>query len=325
MRIVMATEMSDEPFASFSFDGVVGLGLDALALTPEFSFFGVLASQGRLAQPTFGVFLADSDDDFSEISFGGHNPTRLKSDLAWSAVALPELGHWQVRILEIRIGNKTLDFCNDGECRAVVDTGTSLLVVPHSFMSPLYDMLEESLQDPPASTTGMVDCRKASGELLEFVLETSTLELGPGDYTRAAIQLGADADELTEDAATAVLAGDAPSKVDSSIEHTGVSNGNHDAASCHPTLMPIDLAPPLGPKLFIFGEPVLRKYYTAYDWAQKQIGFGLAAHLHQDTAAVEESKPLKPLKPLLLLQVNFAVKLTRRSASPCRAPPALPL
>jgi len=42
--------------------------------------------------------------------------------------------------------------------------------------------------------------------------------------------------------------------------------------------MPIDFPEPLGPKLFILGEPVLRKYYTVYDWQRRSVGFGLANH-----------------------------------------------
>jgi hypothetical protein len=62
MRIVTATKMSHEPFASFSFDGVLGLGFDSLALAPEFSFFNMLSTHGNLAHRSFGIFLADSDE-----------------------------------------------------------------------------------------------------------------------------------------------------------------------------------------------------------------------------------------------------------------------
>ena len=40
-----ATEMSAEPFQSFTFDGVVGLGLKALAVEPNFSIFQQLAKR----------------------------------------------------------------------------------------------------------------------------------------------------------------------------------------------------------------------------------------------------------------------------------------
>ena len=32
----------------------------------------------------------------------------------------------------------------------------------------------------------------------------------------------------------------------------------------------VKLPEPLGPKLFILGEPVLHRYYTVYDWEQKK-------------------------------------------------------
>eukprot|EP00928_Gymnodinium_smaydae_P051078 TRINITY_DN3460_c0_g2_i1.p1 TRINITY_DN3460_c0_g2~~TRINITY_DN3460_c0_g2_i1.p1 ORF type:complete len:442 (-),score=99.93 TRINITY_DN3460_c0_g2_i1:15-1340(-) len=46
---------------------------------------------------------------------------------------------------------------------------------------------------------------------------------------------------------------------------------------CSVALMTLDIPPPKGP-LFIFGDPFLRKYYTAYDRENLQVGFALAAH-----------------------------------------------
>jgi hypothetical protein len=47
---------------------------------------------------------------------------------------------------------------------------------------------------------------------------------------------------------------------------------------CQVSLMPLDVPPPNGP-LFIFGDPFLRKYYTAYDQANKRVGFATARHM----------------------------------------------
>jgi|Transcript_93375 saccharopepsin len=47
---------------------------------------------------------------------------------------------------------------------------------------------------------------------------------------------------------------------------------------CQVSLMPLDVPPPNGP-LFIFGDPFLRKYYTAYDSANKRVGFATARHM----------------------------------------------
>lgn len=49
------------------------------------------------------------------------------------------------------------------------------------------------------------------------------------------------------------------------------------ADGCEVSLMPLDVPPPNGP-LFIFGDPFLRRYYTAYDSENKRVGFALARH-----------------------------------------------
>ncbi|CAK0840908.1 unnamed protein product [Prorocentrum cordatum] len=266
MRIVHATEMSPEPFNSFTFDGILGLSLDSLALAPEFSVFGMMVREGRLARPSFGVFLAEGDEETSEISFGGHDPAKVRGEPAFVPVFGPEHGHWQVQITALRLGNQTLDFCSDGQCRAVVDSGTSLLAVPQALENDLAVMLEDSLRDPlEAGPDGSgVDCRLAQGMPLHFDIDGFTITLEPGDYTRQALR-------MSEDGTTVpALVSREPS--------VGEDGAEPLARSCWPTLMPIDFPEPLGPKLFIWGEPVLRRYYTVYDWHTQSIGFGRAAH-----------------------------------------------
>jgi len=291
LRVVMATEMTHEPFHAFAFDGVLGLGMDGLALAPEFSFFGMMTAQKILSQPSFGVFLADSDEEHSEISFGGHSPERVQSELMWAAVASPELGYWQVHIKSMRIGNRTLDFCSDGQCRAVVDTGTSLLAVPKVFANELQQELEDSLRDPPTSLEDEeegVDCRRAEGALLHFEIDGATLTLAPGDYARQAIQSQEESPEQLPDSASLA-------REIAALDEVGSAVGGQGANTCRPTIMPIELPEPLGPKLFIWGEPVLRKYYTVYDWQERRIGFGLAAHIDEEVTTVP---PLPRSRPL---------------------------
>jgi len=278
LRVVTATEMTHDPFHGFSFDGVLGLGLDALTLAPEFSFFGQMVAQGRVAKPTFGVFLGDGMDEESEICFGGYLPQRLQQDnavIAWSPVAMPEMGHWQVQINGIRVGNRSLNFCDDGQCRAVVDTGTSLLAVPQDFAEDLQGQLAASLRDPPSNGQDGIDCMLAEGAVLHFDIEGLTVSLSAGDYARPAVIMNGGEDEEAGD----------PTAIDKKMAE----------AKCQPTIMPIDMPAPIGPKLFIWGEPVLRKYYTVYDLAKKQIGFGLAARRN---VLVESPQLLR--KPLLV-------------------------
>jgi hypothetical protein len=247
-------------------------------LAPEFSFFEMMFKHAGLTHHSFGVFLADSDEDFSEISFGGPNPARLASELTYSAVASPELGHSQVKVLAVRIGNATLDFCKDGTCRAVVDSGTSLIAVPSSLVSQMKTMLDGSLRLRSPKPDEGVDCKKAVGQSLEFDVEGGTISLGPGDYTRAAMK--------AED-----------------MDDTRVSEADllQRLGSCHSALMGFDVPEPLGPKLFILGEPVLRKYYTSYDWKNKRIGFGLARQQNSEESLDVGETPGAAMSPLLMV------------------------
>jgi len=65
-----------------------------------------------------------------------------------------------------------------------------------------------------------------------------------------------------------------------------------DGERCEVALMPLDVPPPNGP-LFIFGDPFLRKYYTAYDRERNQVGFATARHF--DSTEEETSSLLVSL------------------------------
>jgi len=183
MRLIAATSMSEDPFADFDFDGVLGLGLGGLSQTPLFNFLDVVAGRagregraGDLAH-TFGVFLAPGDgaeaEADSEITFGGYDRARLDGELAWNSVDEPQLGQWMIRVRALRVDGERVGFCAEG-CRAILDTGTSLLTVPTDAFAELFDRLKH----PSASGR---DCRGA-GPRLHFELEGITLTLGPPDY-----------------------------------------------------------------------------------------------------------------------------------------------
>jgi hypothetical protein len=249
--MIAATEMSEEPFKAFDFDGVMGLGLAGLSQAPSFNFIEVLADNAKVAgtdlSHTFGVFLAIDGEGESEITLGGWSSKRLEdpSSLRWNTVLDPEMGHWTVEVKSMRVDNEPVMFCETGDCKAVVDTGTSLLAVPTNAFSEVYELLKH-----PVPPTG--HCRGA-GPQLHIELESFTVTLGPEDYARHEDTL--------------------PKK-----KPMFDTNAQVPKARCRPMLMTMDLPEPLGPKLFILGEPILRKYYTIYDAKAGRVAFGKARH-----------------------------------------------
>jgi hypothetical protein len=246
LRLVATTEMSEDPFSSFEFDGVLGMGLAGLSQTSEFNFLDSAAASAAWdpmpgAERTFSVFLAISDQEQSEITFGGWQVSRLQDgeELAWQSVQDPDLGYWQLDILSITANGIKTNFCDDG-CRAVVDTGTSLLGVPSSLGQDLAIALRHS-----ATSERLCD---GPGPQLEIRLANFTIVLDPVDYAR-------------------------PEFAGQELVAAGQSN-----SSCVPMLMHIDLPQPLSPKTLILGEPVLQRFYTAFDAGAKRIGFATARH-----------------------------------------------
>merc|ERR1719329_79476 len=168
LRIVLATEMTADPFGLFAFDGVLGLGLDALTLDPKFSFFGQMARQTKMPA-RFSVFLARSDEGESFISFGGYDEARASTAMQWAPVAMEELGYWQVQVKSVMVGDTPLEDCEDGSCRAILDTGTSLLGVPRQSARVMHRLLARPVPEGGTDADG-IDCREVPGQQLHFDL-----------------------------------------------------------------------------------------------------------------------------------------------------------
>jgi len=256
MKFIAATEMSEDPFKDFTFDGVLGLGLPTLSHTSGFSFLeaaSVLTKEkGSAYAKTFAVFLGSHEEETSKITFGGWDEEHLnENEVLWNPVLEPEMGHWMLEVKSLRVDGQVLSFCDTG-CKAVVDSGTSLLGVPSDIFPELFELLNH-----PASLEG--ECKSQSPHL-EIELNGLTLTLDGEDFAHPEEHQSLNVPQEWEP------------------QRTTSQHKTRDDIICSPMLMTIDLAEPIGPKLFILGEPVLRKYYTVYDAEQQRIGLGLAQH-----------------------------------------------
>lgn len=256
LRVVAAVEMSEEPFNSFRFDGVLGLGLQPLALTPEFSFFNMMTKSKGIAHPFFSMYLGYHEEDQPEIIFGDYSHERLSAGVRWAPVSNPESGYWKVKIESVFIGQERLDICDAGDCVGIIDTGTSALAVP----KPNVIEFQKRLVRKVAGNRTDVDCRKEAGPDIHFQISGDlTLSMSVDDYARPAPLL-ASTDLVSR------LKGRAANPVASL--GTGPSH-----AYCRPSMLPIDKGSPLGVQTFIFGEPILRKYIGVFDSSAPRIGF----------------------------------------------------
>lgn len=275
-QAVMATEMSSRPFDQFKFDGIVGLGLPALALNQNFSLFEHFVRSGQLPFPYFSFFLAEGDDgETSEIAIGGHNPKHLLEPISWVPMAKPELGYWQVQILAVHINGTKLDVCSTGDCHGILDSGTSHFGIPSGASDTFNELLTRSAGD-------VTDCRRVDAPTVLLELSGLNITLHPENYMRL---LPVPSDVLGDSNITVspgVVLQDHPEAEHSQNAAPGELAPPSDLL-CTPKLLPVSWPAPVGPNVFILGEPVLQRYYTVFDWVGERTGFALANHLRPPT------------------------------------------
>lgn len=252
MSLLVATNMSVTPFARTPFDGVVGLGLKGLSMNDRFNFFGRLSAAKRLAKQ-FAFFIPSvGSSEAAELTFGGHNTARLGAPLVWVPVMTPNDIFWQVAIKEVRIGNWTFDACKAGGCPGVIDTSSSYMGVPTAIIDRL------------AGNGGI--CGRSANPDLELTLTDGTvLTLTARDYAARGDDDG--------QCASLLYPVDAPILESAGHLDVGSAEDRHGG---------------LDPQTFILGEPLLRRYYTVFDWGHKKIGFGLAADVAATKKVVEK-------------------------------------
>lgn len=164
-----STEETDSPFANFKFDGVLGLAMPKMSRSPAFSMMTRMQKENSLPEPIFSVFLSDSSEEDSEVTFGEIKQEHMDGELFWMDVAEAS-GYWEVKIDDIAFDSVPQGICED--CRVAVDTGTSELAGPSDVITKLRHRL---------GVAG--DCANFHKlPKLGFVMGGHVMSLDPPDY-----------------------------------------------------------------------------------------------------------------------------------------------
>lgn len=166
---IATTYESHDPFKFFSFDGVLGLGLETMSQGPAFNLMDRLRSHRALHDSLFTVFMSEDDDEVSEVTFGDIKTEHLDSELIWAPVER-NYGFWEVRMGDITLNEEEMNLCTG--CYVAVDTGTSELAGPADVIDRL--MVELNVER---------DCSNFDSlPRLGFTVAGKVLNLEPKDY-----------------------------------------------------------------------------------------------------------------------------------------------
>lgn len=172
-NVLLATEMSDEPFGLFPYDGIVGLGLPTSSSPAGSNLMSQLAQDRALKDDLFAVWLStEADGEDSEITFGTISENRIGlPQFLWLPLSSTSSGMWQVTMKDVTVNKVPLQLCDVG-CQAAFDTGTAVLGGPKRIIEAMLTALSVDK-----------DCSNYNKlPLLGFEFNGYNLNIEPSDY-----------------------------------------------------------------------------------------------------------------------------------------------
>lgn len=169
------------------FDGILGLGYPQIAMPPDrerpvLPPFDEMMNRKVLPSNQFAFYLSTCPSgqeqcDGSQLTLGGVDSSKFTGDIHYVQQVFYQslLGYWLVKSTALTVGGKSLGLCTTPilGCPMVVDTGTSILVVPPGQMAKVTQAIGN------VST----DCANvASLPTLSFELGGKTFTLEPDFY-----------------------------------------------------------------------------------------------------------------------------------------------
>eukprot|EP00163_Fabomonas_tropica_P009147 TRINITY_DN18944_c0_g1_i1.p1 TRINITY_DN18944_c0_g1~~TRINITY_DN18944_c0_g1_i1.p1 ORF type:complete len:606 (+),score=233.73 TRINITY_DN18944_c0_g1_i1:285-2102(+) len=167
------TRLTGYIFKFSKYDGIVGLSYPTIALRGVTPVFDNVEKENPdpLKRDQFSFFLSTTPGEYGALVLGGTLPGLHHGDFHYAPVV--KKGYWLVKMDDVKLGGKSLGFC-DGGCQVAVDTGTALIAGPKHHMKHLNHQLGIS---PDCSNTDQL-------KDIEFVINGKSLKLTPQQYTR---------------------------------------------------------------------------------------------------------------------------------------------
>jgi hypothetical protein len=171
-------------YAVGHFDGICGMGLDDISVDHVETPLRALVNSGKLDEPVFAFYLGSGGAD-GELTIGGVNSARYTGDFHYVPVVdmVPgTTGYWEIVLDDVTVNGKSISSAK----RGVVDSGTSLMVVPTNEIKAIAATVGAKQVSfiPPLNREYKIDC-DASAPDIDFQIDGKTYALTKDDYTIA--------------------------------------------------------------------------------------------------------------------------------------------
>jgi hypothetical protein len=164
------------------FDGICGMGWDDISVDGVETPLRALVNSGSLDEPVFAFYLGSGGAD-GELTIGGVNSARYTGDFHYVPVVemIPgKTGYWEIVLDDVQVNGASISSAK----RGVVDSGTSLMVVPTNEIKAVADAVGAKRLSiiPPLNREYTIDC-DATAPSIDFQIDGRTYSLAKEDYT----------------------------------------------------------------------------------------------------------------------------------------------
>lgn len=174
-------ESMQEPgptFAHSKFDGLVGMGYDALGVPGARTPFSQLMKSEKCSEKVFAFWLNRNEQGEAqggEIALCGTDPAHYTGDLTY--VPVTRKAYWQFTVDSVSVNGEKLS----SNFQAIADTGTSLITGPSEDVERLHQLIGASKN--PMNGEYMVECSTVpSMPTIVFTIGGKQFPLTPDQY-----------------------------------------------------------------------------------------------------------------------------------------------
>jgi len=129
-------------FTGSPFDGILGLAYQSISADNVPTFFDNAVKQNNIAS-VFAFYLdSTSGSNSSVLTFGGYDDSYFTGSITYHTLYLDTGNYYMIQWTSVSVGSQPINMnCGTLGCRAIVDSGTSLIVGPNSVVSSILSKL----------------------------------------------------------------------------------------------------------------------------------------------------------------------------------------
>jgi cathepsin D len=123
--VALTVSQTQKPFSSLSkIDGIFGIGK---------------STKFAETKPVFSFYLSNDTAKSGNLTLGGLDVKHVDENAPAHAHPVSDPNTWSIDLVDIKVGNHRVGICPDGPCKALIDTGSSLVTGPPTDMQKVLD------------------------------------------------------------------------------------------------------------------------------------------------------------------------------------------